>query len=185
VTTATVGLESTFAAYVTAGVTARAEIVFDAAGRVAAVRHIWQFDEAFSAYAMQGYDANNDGRLDLLLCRFAAPNLLYLNQGDGTFREAGKGSGLGLSIVLGIVRQHRGWVEVDSQPGQGSEFRLHFPSSEQQVEQLETISGLSAEEAKKKAEEKKAKAEEAKKKKEEEKKAKKDDKKDEKKDEKK
>ena len=44
-------------------VTARAELVFDAAGRVAAVRHVWQFDEAFSAYAMQGYDANNDGRI--------------------------------------------------------------------------------------------------------------------------
>ncbi len=42
-------------------VTARAEIVFNEAGSVAAIRHIWQFDEAFSAYAMQGLDANNDG----------------------------------------------------------------------------------------------------------------------------
>jgi ABC-type uncharacterized transport system substrate-binding protein len=42
-------------------VTARAEIVFDGAGAVVSVRHIWQFDEAFSAYAMQGLDANNDG----------------------------------------------------------------------------------------------------------------------------
>lgn len=42
-------------------VTARAEIMFDGAGAVVSVRHIWQFDEAFSAYAMQGLDANNDG----------------------------------------------------------------------------------------------------------------------------
>lgn len=44
-------------------VTAKAEIVFDVGGRVTAVRHIWQFDEAFSAYAIQGLDANNDGQL--------------------------------------------------------------------------------------------------------------------------
>jgi len=44
-------------------VTARAEIVFDDAGQIMAIRHIWQFDEAFSAYAVQGLDANNDGGL--------------------------------------------------------------------------------------------------------------------------
>ena len=32
-------------------------------------------------------DVNNDGRLDLYVCRFDAPNLLYVNQGDGTFKE--------------------------------------------------------------------------------------------------
>ncbi len=44
-------------------VDARAEIVFDKAGEVTAVRHIWQFDEAFTAFAIQGLDANNDGKL--------------------------------------------------------------------------------------------------------------------------
>lgn len=44
-------------------VTAKAELVFNASGQVAAVRNIWQFDEAFSAYAVQGLDANNDGAL--------------------------------------------------------------------------------------------------------------------------
>lgn len=44
-------------------VTARAEIVFDETGAVSAIRHIWQFDEAFSAYAIQGLDANSDGVL--------------------------------------------------------------------------------------------------------------------------
>ena len=41
-------------------------------------------------------DVNNDGRLDLYVCRFAAPNLLYINQGDGTFREEAAARGLAL-----------------------------------------------------------------------------------------
>ena len=32
-------------------------------------------------------DVNNDGLLDIYICRFGAPNLLYINQGDGTFKE--------------------------------------------------------------------------------------------------
>jgi ABC-type uncharacterized transport system substrate-binding protein len=44
-------------------VDAKSEILFDAKGRMAAVRHAWQFDEAFSAYAMQGLDTNNDGQM--------------------------------------------------------------------------------------------------------------------------
>ena len=44
-------------------VDARAEIVFDKAGEITAIRHIWQFDEAFTAFAIQGLDANNDGKL--------------------------------------------------------------------------------------------------------------------------
>jgi len=39
-------------------------------------------------------DVNNDGRLDLYVCRFGAPNLLYLNQGDGTFKEEAGPRGL-------------------------------------------------------------------------------------------
>jgi hypothetical protein len=39
-------------------------------------------------------DVDNDGRLDLYVCRFNAPNLLYMNQGDGTFKEEAKARGL-------------------------------------------------------------------------------------------
>ncbi len=39
-------------------------------------------------------DVDNDGRLDLYVCRFNAPNLLYMNQGDGTFREEAAARGL-------------------------------------------------------------------------------------------
>jgi hypothetical protein len=39
-------------------------------------------------------DVNNDGLLDIYVCRFNAPNLLYMNQGDGTFREEAAERGL-------------------------------------------------------------------------------------------
>lgn len=42
---------------------ARAELVFDAANNLIAVRHVWEFDEGFSAYASQGLDENGDGDL--------------------------------------------------------------------------------------------------------------------------
>jgi enediyne biosynthesis protein E4 len=39
-------------------------------------------------------DVNNDGRPDLYVCRFDSPNLLFINQGDGTFKESAKAYGL-------------------------------------------------------------------------------------------
>jgi ABC-type uncharacterized transport system substrate-binding protein len=42
-------------------VDARAEIQFDAQGQVTAIRNIWRFDDAFSAFATQGLDADGDG----------------------------------------------------------------------------------------------------------------------------
>src|SRR5262249_53124550 len=59
-------------------------------------------------------------------CGISADHLPHLFEPFFTTKPVGQGTGLGLSVSYGIVQEHGGAIEIESNPGQGSQFRVRL-----------------------------------------------------------
>jgi len=102
--------------------------------------------EINSAYLNRNPEAQT-GRFVCLMvkdngCGMSEHTKSHLFEPFFTTKEVGKGTGMGLATAYGIIKQHNGWIEVESEVNVGSTFKVYLPASLRQVKREEKKSTL-------------------------------------------
>ncbi len=95
------------------------------------------------AYARRNCEAQTGTFIALSIedtgCGMDSASLSHIFEPFYTTKDVGKGPGLGLAAVYGIVKQHKGWIEVNSRLGVGTTFTVYLPCASRTVVGLSPI----------------------------------------------